>query len=476
MSNDETTGNGGGGGDRGGDHGGHDPTGGGRPADAACDHAQALAPLTNLERERFPGPEFAHESAAAYQRFQMNVPPEVIFPTPAAPALRAFSRRRLPDWMVLPAAAIAALVIAVGVWRLNVSPPLSVVVSGGAVEEGGFVRAPELGEDGGRGGEPSLRFSDGTEVSLGPASRARVAATTRHGARVLLEDGRAQARVVPRKGADWVFDAGPCRVHVTGTRFDMRWAAPEQVLEVQLYDGTVTVKGPPAMAGVPMRAGQRLVMDVRHGSVRLTDLTVTSEAADSRTPPGLSAAAEPDGVPLAPGIPAGSGTIGMPGPPPATGARHGESWPARVLAGEFRAVTDEAERRGIDEVLRGESAANIMALADAARYAGASPLAQKALLKLRARFPRTAPAHKAAFLLGRIAEDQHGNLAKALDWYDTYLADAPDDAFRAEAMGRRMTATLHLSGPARARDLASEYIHRYPQGAYAQAARAILSP
>jgi hypothetical protein len=75
-----------------------------------------------------------------------------------------------------------------------------------------------------------------------------------------------------------------------------------------------------------------------------------------------------------------------------------------------------------------------------------------------------------------MAEDQHGNLGKALQWYETYLTDAPDDAFRAEAMGRRMTATLRLSGATRARDFATEYLRRYPQGAYAGAARAILSP
>ncbi|MEO8214346.1 MAG: hypothetical protein ABI560_14195, partial [Myxococcales bacterium] len=69
-----------------------------------------------------------------------------------------------------------------------------------------------------------------------------------------------------------------------------------------------------------------------------------------------------------------------------------------------------------------------------------------------------------------------GNLAQASAWYDTYLTDAPDDAFRAEAMGRQMTATLRLGRTERARDLARQYLGRYPQGAYARAARAILSP
>ena len=138
-------------------------------------------------------------------------------------------------------------------------------------------------------------------------------------------------------------------------------------------------------------------------------------------------------------------------------------------------MIDEARRRGIEDVLRNDSAASLMALADAARYAGASSLAERSLLKVRARFPRSGPAHRAAFLLGRMAEDQEGNLGDALRWYETYLTDVPDDGFRAEAMGRRMTATLRVSGAAQARDLAAEYLRHYPQGAYGKAARAILS-
>src|SRR6185369_13552408 len=150
------------------------------------------------------------------------------------------------------------------------------------------------------------------------------------------------------------------------------------------------------------------------------------------------------------------------------------SWSARVRAGEFRDVIDEAEKRGLDAVLRGESQANLMALADAARYAGSSSLARRTLGEVRQRFPGTAPAHRAAFLLGRMAEDQDGNLATALDWYGIYLHDAIDDSLRAEAMGRQMSVTLRLLGAARARPLAQDYLGRYPRGAYADAARAII--
>ncbi|MBC8133547.1 MAG: tetratricopeptide repeat protein, partial [Deltaproteobacteria bacterium] len=266
--------------------------------------------------------------------------------------------------------------------------------------------------------------------------------------------------------SQWFFDAGPCRVEVTGTQFDMHWSAAGQILEVMLYSGSVTVKGPPATAGVPMRAGQRLVMNVRQGTVRLGEL----EAA-----PGTGAAASPREA--APPVDEKVTTTERRAETEAKSGEphHRETWAARVASGDFRGVVAQAKRRGIDRVLREDSAENIMALADAARFANSLSLAQRALLSVRARFPQTAPAHRAAFLLGRVAEDQHGNLSGALQWYDTYLSDAPDDSFRAEAMGRKMAATLQVSGPDRARPLATQYLKRYPQGAYAHAARAILA-
>jgi hypothetical protein len=290
-------------------------------------------------------------------------------------------------------------------------------------------------------------------------------------------------------------------VRVTGTRFDMHWSAARQVLEVALYHGSVTVEGPPAVTGVSMRAGQRLVMDVRGGAVRFGEIEAGEEAGEkSGGKVGNGGNAEWQGTTAAPAPaptltptdrvgegaaepveePAGDGpTTHSPGRR-TMGGKSVEGWPARVLAGEFRGVIREARRRGIDDVLRRESAVNLMALADAARYAGGARLAARALTQVRGRFPDSSSAHRAAFLLGRLAEDRDDDLAKALDWYRIYLADSDSDpgsdAFRAEALGRQMTATLRLHGVARAQPLANAYLRRYPRGAYAKAARTIVSP
>jgi TolA-binding protein len=95
------------------------------------------------------------------------------------------------------------------------------------------------------------------------------------------------------------------------------------------------------------------------------------------------------------------------------------------------------------------------------------------LLAERARFPRSARAHDAAFFLGRLEEASGG--ASAIEWYDRYLQEAPLGAYASEALGRKMTATARLQGPRAARELATVYLQRYPSGSYAASARGLLA-
>ena len=99
-------------------------------------------------------------------------------------------------------------------------------------------------------------------------------------------------------------------------------------------------------------------------------------------------------------------------------------------------------------------------------------MARRALHAQRRRFPGSARATDAAFFLGRLDENG-GGLARALHWYDRYLEESPDGSYTAEALGRKMIAVRELSGPAAARDVAEEYVRRFPRGSYAGAARAL---
>ena len=91
---------------------------------------------------------------------------------------------------------------------------------------------------------------------------------------------------------------------------------------------------------------------------------------------------------------------------------------------------------GIDAVVADADGPALVALADAARYAGRNDLAERVLRAQRTRFPGTPAAGAAAFFLGRIADDR-GAAAEGLDWYRRYLTEEPQGAYAAEALGAR---------------------------------------
>jgi hypothetical protein len=162
-----------------------------------------------------------------------------------------------------------------------------------------------------------------------------------------------------------------------------------------------------------------------------------------------------------------------PGPPSSTSGSVGTNWASELAAGRFATILQQAERRGFDTVLARGSSDELAALADAARYSRRDDVARRALVAQRRRFPRSARANDAAFLLGRL-EETAGRPGAALDWYERCLDESPHGTYMPEALGRKMTVVQRLHGDARARPLAEEYLRRFADGTYAAAARALL--
>jgi hypothetical protein len=156
-------------------------------------------------------------------------------------------------------------------------------------------------------------------------------------------------------------------------------------------------------------------------------------------------------------------------------APNDDTWTQRVAAGDFSSVIGAAQSRGIDTVLTQAVLPDLVALADAARYTGNTSLAQRALQAQRNRFAGSSSSRAAAFLMGRIAEDREHDAQSALSWYNTYLSEAPQGAFAAEALGRRLVLLERSAGAAAARDSARSYLRRFPDGPYARVAQQILS-
>lgn len=306
-----------------------------------------------------------------------------------------------------------------------------------------------------------LDFSDGTIVTVDSRSSARVAETTRRGARFLLESGRMDFNVVPHPDRGrWVVEAGPFQVHVTGTVFSVQWSGAEGLLQVEVTRGHVVVEG----------AGQRRELgpgdSFHHREPRAQDAdaplhdVVPGEQANLDQQ--LAPAVDGDGTPPDTAKPTSS--VGSPRVKEA-------DWRDLVAAGKFDRVIDAANQRGIQTCLEDCSQPDLRALADAARLGGKPSLAQQALTAQRSRFAGSADATAAAFLLGRLAEDRGDS--RAVAWYDTYLAEAPMGRFAGDALGRKMMLVAK-SDQRRAVPLAREYRSRFPAGPYAAHAKTLL--
>jgi hypothetical protein len=296
-----------------------------------------------------------------------------------------------------------------------------------------------------------LDFSDGTVVSVESGSKARVSETTRRGARFHLDSGRMAFNVVPHADrGNWLVDAGPFQVRVTGTIFTVEWLAAEGSLRVDVTRGHVVVEG----------EGERRELGPGDSFNHREATPSASDAARKRGTEEQLPRAQQDDPAVLPAPAA-----------PARGADKASAWSLLVAAGDFGSVIDAAHKRGIQSCLDGCSQEDLRALADAARLGGNASLAERALLAQRSRFAGSGDAAAAAFLLGRSAEQRHD--PKALGWYERYLTEAPKGPFAGDALGRKMVLVAAGDRKASAA-LAEQYLARFPAGPYASHARSMI--
>jgi len=344
------------------------------------------------------------------------------------------------------ASAVTVVALGLGTWLVTQARNITYQVVNGAMVDGDHVVA---------GTDTRIRFSDGSEVALDPGADTHIRALDEHGGRVSLEEGQARVAIAKRPGAQWFLAAGPYTVRVTGTAFSLRWSKREQAFEIAMKSGSVVVTGPLVGEGMALAAGQRIT--TRNGKLTLDSTTAPADT--TREASGARAELEPAPTSV-------NGAVPVPGSP----APGGLDWSRRAAQGEFGAVIEEAERRGLDVTLATAPLADLSALADSARYARRTPIAKRALMAERKRFPASGVARDAAFFLGRIAEDEGSG---AIDWYDRYLAESPRGTYASQALGRKMMLLYQQRGVSGARAIADDYLARFPSGPYAAAARKI---
>lgn len=378
-------------------------------------------------------------------------------------ALRDFGARParpVARWaFVAVAAALAVPAIGLGVHRLRAPLPITFTVgqSHERREVGDWIAA-----------ESSLVpivFSEGTRLELVAGTRTRVTSADSFGAGVLLEKGAVHATVVHLgPSTRWALAAGPFEIRVVGTDFDASWEPTAEVLEVTMRDGQVTVVGPLLGSGHMLSKGERLRISVHDARMEVSPIGAATPAPEGPASPALAVptASTSDVAP-----PTGPSSAAVADVAPAA-----PSWRELEASGKHREAMEAIDREGFDRVLARSSTSDLVALADAARYAGSFGRARAALLAARARGARG----RSAFLLGKLAADHLGASGEAITWFQTYLSEEPGGGLAEQALGRIVELRKRSGDQGGARAAATAYLARYPSGAYAALAKSILEP
>ena len=392
---------------------------------------QAGAVIHHLSREHAE-----RDARRAWGRIESSIPPATTSITSSGSARVAL----IAVALALAAAALLTL-------GFRADSQLSYELRGGHAQDG-VIEAER--------GEATVALSDGSSILAENRTKFSVDVVGRNSALTRLVAGKLHVRVVHNDDTGYRFIAGPYEVRVVGTEFDLAWDPRGSGLGLTMSKGEVRLVEPGGKLRT-LKAGETL-----HLPSVADNLVQKRSAADRQANEPAAELAPPE-----PAVDAAAPSRA------AHDARLPPAWDALVAKGQFADVVHEAETLGIDSVTERRGASDLKALGQAARYVGQRALSLRAFSALRERNRGTDAARQAAFFLGRLQEEQ-GNQAEALRWLNTYVAEAPRGVYAAEAYGRRLSLTERLRGKAQAQPLAREYLERFPEGAYAPSARALV--
>ena len=330
--------------------------------------------------------------------------------------------------------------------------PLGVTLRGQPGQAVDFVQAQASAEE-------VMDFSDGSEVRVRGSSQMRVLGVTPEGAQLSLERGSAHVAVVHRQKTKWVFSAGPYRVHVVGTKFELKWNPETGGLEVEMDDGIVEVDGPGlARQRVTSRQKLEAFAEPASASLYLEPLTpdATETASLTRRRPSRVQKEQPLAAVEKPAVVMGA------------------SWRYLADKGDAVGAMNAAEQAGFTWLANSMPRGDVLVLGDVARKAKQPARAMEAWLAVRARFSGTVGASEAALRLGHLAEDQR-DLEQAVRWYSDAARAAPNAATAPEALGDWLEVLVRAGRTDAAKKIATEYLKRFKNGPDAAAARAALA-
>jgi ferric-dicitrate binding protein FerR (iron transport regulator) len=335
----------------------------------------------------------------------------------------------------------------------------------------------------------SLRFSDGSQVTLPPRAQAHVDALDTHGATVALEEGTVDVAVVHRSHTRWSIRAGRYEIRVTGTKFSAGWDRRTDALTVTMREGSVEVIGPGMKAPARVVGGQRLRANGVSAERAGAEAEVVVEDTTARPIAAREEAAVPEIAPEALEAPAVEAvqpeTADKSAP---AGARAGSrarravaapkliaiadtQWHALEMRGDFKGALEAAKReRLFDDNCAHLAGRDIVRLADTARLAGDLDRAEYAYQSAQR---SSASAAAALYGLGRMEFDQRKNWVAAARAFQSYVERFPTGPVAREAAGLLLESRLKAGDNAGARDAAGIYLRINPDGPLAPKARAL---
>ncbi len=271
---------------------------------------------------------------------------------------------------------------------------------------------------------------------------------------MVVERGRAEVSVVPRKNGSWRVDAGPFEIHVKGTRFSFDWDPTVERIDFHLHHGAVLITAPCLPGGRALVTGQSLQASCR--------APVESSERAGKAPPSGAAA-----------VPREASSSSLPATSAPAVAAAAPTWRQLAGAQDYRGALKAAIRLGFDEECGRASPADLLLLGDVARLAG-DPT--RALQAYQAARRKHAAPDRSAFAIGLVEFHQRGRYASAAEWFARYVQEQPGGPLAEEARGRLMEAWQRAGNAAQARAAAAAYLSRYPRGQYADLARRLTRP
>ncbi|MBN2344334.1 MAG: FecR domain-containing protein [Deltaproteobacteria bacterium] len=321
----------------------------------------------------------------------------------------------------------------------------------------------------------TLKFEDGTRVRFNENSTGRVAQLAVHEGEVTLESGRVDLKVTHTDQTDWHVLAGPYRVAVTGTQFEVKWNPQESQLQVDVFEGSVLVTGPMLENGHAVIANRSLTANPTTSNVQLSsmaDARDTDLQQSTKTPQEAALGTDDEKLNAVPGESKEKVS-------PATKSRSvviSTAWISEAKAGNYSAVSKTIKSHGLQRMLSGASPSTYLLLSNAARQAKDFNTAEQVYEQLRKVYPGSGHAATAALYLGRMAFDQQHQYPAAVKWFNIYLNEQKSGTLHRETLGRLMEAQFKSNMGEAAKQTAKRYLEQYPNGPHSIRAKELSGP